>query len=98
MSNPDNFSVRRARVMNRVYARFATRSKAAKGFVSQPEPRTIGSFARGRQLVAGNCLFAGYLIEAPDGDIWEKRPPDAATASSMLFSAVPQFVLRPTSR
>lgn len=78
MSNPDSFSVRRARIVNRVYARLATRSKAAKGFVSQPEPRTIGSFARGRQLVAGNCLFAGYLIEAPDGDIWEKRLPDAA--------------------
>ncbi len=83
MSNPVSFSVRRARFVNRVYARLATRSKAAKGFVSQPEPRTIGSFARGRQLVAGNCLFAGYLIEAPNGDIWDQRSPDAAYESEL---------------
>ena len=83
MSNPVSFSVRRARFMNRVYARLAIRSKAAKGFVSQPEPRTIGSFARGRQLVAGNCLFAGYLIEAPNGDIWDQRSPDAAYESEL---------------
>ena len=62
MSNPVSFSVRRARFVNRVYARLAVRSKAAKGFVSQPEPRTIGSFARGRQLVAGNCLLLGLLL------------------------------------
>jgi uncharacterized heparinase superfamily protein len=83
MSNPVSFSVRRARFVNRVYARLAIRSKAAKGFVSQPEPRTIGSFARGRQLVAGNCLFAGYLIEAPNGDIWDQRSPDAAYESEL---------------
>jgi uncharacterized heparinase superfamily protein len=83
MSNPVSFSVRRARFMNSVYARLAIRSKAAKGFVSQPEPRTIGSFARGRQLVAGNCLFAGYLIEAPNGDIWDQRSPDAAYESEL---------------
>ena len=69
--------------MNRVHARLAARSKAAKGFVSQPEPRTIGSFARGRQLVAGNCLFAGYLIEAPNGDIWDQRSPDTAYESEL---------------
>ena len=78
MSNTDSFSTRRARFMNQLHARLASRAKAAKGFVSQPEPRTIGSFARGRQLVAGNCLFAGYLIEAPNGDIWDQRSPDRA--------------------
>ncbi len=78
MSRPERFSVRRTQFMNRFYARLAARSKAAKGFVSQPEPRTIGSFARGRQLVAGNCLFAGYLIEAPNGDVWDQRSPDRA--------------------
>ncbi|MEP2028734.1 MAG: heparinase II/III family protein [Paracoccaceae bacterium] len=83
MSNPDSFPVRRARFVNRIYARLAARTKAAKGFVSQPEPRTIGSFARGRQLVAGNCLFAGYLIEAPEGDIWTKPAPDPAYESEL---------------
>ena len=42
------------------------------------EPRTIGSFAKGRQLVAGNFLFAGYLIEAPKTSIWALKSPDAS--------------------
>jgi uncharacterized heparinase superfamily protein len=46
--------------------------------VSSPEPRTIGSFAKGRQLVAGNFLFAGYLIEAPDASIWALKAQNAA--------------------
>jgi len=41
------------------------------GFVGQPEPKTIGSHARGRQLLAGNFLFAGHLVEAPDRLIWD---------------------------
>ncbi len=45
------------------------------GFVGQPEPRTVGSFARGRQLVAGNLLFAGYLVEADDTDLWDVTAP-----------------------
>ena len=50
----------------------------ANAFVSQPEPRTIGSFARGRQLCAGNFLFAGYLVEAPEAAIWDLPMPDHA--------------------
>ena len=78
MSNPNGFTARKARFLNRVYARLATRTRAATGFVSSPEPRTIGSFAKGRQLVAGNFLFAGYLIEAPDASIWALKAPNAA--------------------
>jgi uncharacterized heparinase superfamily protein len=78
MSNPNGFTARKARFLNRVYARLATRTRAATGFVSSPEPRTIGSFAKGRQLVAGNFLFAGYLIEAPDASIWTLKAPNAA--------------------
>ncbi len=54
----------------------STSARPAAGFVSQPEPRTIGSFARGRQLVAGNFLFAGSLIEDKDRSIWELSMPD----------------------
>ena len=54
---------RRVQAMNRLHARLAGFARAATGFVSQPEPRTIGIFARGRQLIAGNFLFAGQLIE-----------------------------------
>ncbi|WP_102109176.1 heparinase II/III family protein [Oceaniglobus roseus] len=64
--------------MNRLHARASTLSKPATGFTSHPEPRTIGSFARGRQLSAGNFLFAGYLVEAPDTAIWDLPMPDLA--------------------
>jgi uncharacterized heparinase superfamily protein len=78
MSKPNGFAARKARFLNRVHARLATRARAATGFVSSPEPRTIGSFAKGRQLVAGNFLFAGYLIEAPNTSIWALKSPDAS--------------------
>lgn len=78
MSTPDTIASRRSRMLNRLYARLSRRQKAAIGFVSQPEPRTVGSFARGRQLIAGNLLFAGYLIESPDTGLWEVRAPGGA--------------------
>lgn len=49
----------------------ARRAPAAKGFVSQPEPRSIGLYARGKQLVAGNFFVAGHLITAPNTPIWD---------------------------
>ena len=62
--------------MNRLHARLATLARPAAGFVSQPEPKTIGSYARGRQLVGGNFLFAGFLIESKDASIWDLPVPD----------------------
>jgi uncharacterized heparinase superfamily protein len=78
MANPDSMSARWTRFMNRVHARRSARTKAATGFVSQPEPRAVGSFARGRQLSAGNLMFAGHLVEAPGAMIWDLQAPDAA--------------------
>ena len=78
MFTPDTLAGRRTRLMNRLYARFSRRHRTARGFVSQPEPRTIGSFARGRQLIAGNILFAGFLVESPDTGLWEVAAPNAA--------------------
>ncbi len=46
--------------------------------MSQPEPRSIGHYARGRQLVAGNFLFSGHLVEAPGLLIWDIAIPDPA--------------------
>ncbi|MCG6901754.1 MAG: heparinase II/III family protein [Rhodobacter sp.] len=63
--------------MNRFHARRAAHGHAATGFVSQPEPRTIGRVARGRQLCAGNFLIAGHVIEAPERSIWDLPVPDA---------------------
>lgn len=78
MSTYDRMAGRGTRLLNRYYAWRARKEPAATGFVSQPEPRTIGSFARGRQLVAGNLLFAGYLVESADTGLWEVAAPDAA--------------------
>ncbi len=76
MTNWEGWSARSARWMNRFHARLSTFASPATGFVSQPEPRTIGSFARGKQLMAGNFLFAGHLVEAPGVSIWEIPIPD----------------------
>ncbi len=64
------------RWMNRWHAMRAVRARPAGGFVSQPEPRTIGSVSRGLQLVAGNFLFAGTLVEDSENAIWDISMPD----------------------
>ena len=69
--DPSHTLSRRARVMNRLHARLAARTRPATAFQSNPEPRMIGHYARGRQLLAGNFLFAGQLVEAPDTSIWD---------------------------
>ena len=66
---------RRTRTVNHIHARLAGFGAKANAFTTSPEPRTIGSVARGRQLLAGNFLFAGRLIEAPDTSIWKIRMP-----------------------
>ncbi|SLN63295.1 Heparinase II/III-like protein [Pseudoruegeria aquimaris] len=63
--------------MNRYHARVSTLTRTATGLVTQPEPRSIGSFARGRQLTSGNFLFAGYLVRSDAGSIWEVPVPAA---------------------
>lgn len=64
-----------ARVMRWRDARAARAAAAgaapASGFVSQPEPRSMGLYARGRQLIAGNFLMAGRLVEAPGAPLWD---------------------------
>ena len=84
MINLTRLNTRKARWLNLWHARAATRTRAqVTGFVSQPEPRTIGSFARGRQLVAGNYLFAGSLFHEPDKGLWDLEAPDAAYAAEL---------------
>jgi uncharacterized heparinase superfamily protein len=79
------FQARRSRFLNQWHARAATRTRAqARGFVSSPEPRTIGSFARGRQLIAGNLLFSGSLIEAGTAEtLWDVAVPDQEFAREL---------------
>lgn len=66
-----NTQTQRARLMNRLHARLAARTQPATGFRSNPEPKMIGHYARGRQLLAGNFLFSGHLLEAPGANIWD---------------------------
>ncbi|SLN47750.1 Heparinase II/III-like protein [Roseovarius gaetbuli] len=80
MSKPENLSARWTRLLNRVAARRAALSRPATAFLSQPEPRTIGSFARGRQLCAGNFVFAGRLVAAPETSIWDLKVKDPSFA------------------
>ena len=69
-------SLGRNRLANRIAAFAARRAATATGFVSQPEPRSIGLQARGKQLLSGNILLAGFLAEAPGTALWDIPPPD----------------------
>ena len=71
MSEPQGLSARMTRTLNRWNARRATRGSSVTAFRTAPEPRTIGSFARGRQLLAGNYLFAGHLVQGPNSMLWD---------------------------
>jgi uncharacterized heparinase superfamily protein len=73
------------RLADRYAALAAGRAKPATGFVSQPEPRSIGLYARGKQLTAGNILLAGTLIEAPGLSLWDLAPDPAFVAEAQGF-------------
>lgn len=83
MAQSTTWRARRINFMHRWHARKAGRTAAATAFVSAPEPRTIGSVARGRQLVAGNFLFSGFLVEGPDLSIWEIAADNPAVADEI---------------
>ncbi|MEO0676536.1 MAG: heparinase II/III family protein [Pseudomonadota bacterium] len=69
----------RTRFLTRLHARIAGLGQPVTAFVSQPEPRSIGHFAKGRQLVSGNYLFAGFLVEArPGTSLWQVEAPSSA--------------------
>lgn len=72
---------RREARSNAFHARLASWAKAPKGFSAETEPRTIGGFGRGRQLLAGRYMFGGHLIEtAPGTMLW-----DIATTEPAFF-------------
>ena len=83
MSQSQSLAARWTRLRNRLAAWRAGRGQPVTAIISQPEPRSIGYLARGRQLCAGNFVFAGHLVEAPDTMIWDIPVPDADFAAEM---------------
>ena len=71
-----NWHARRERFLNNWHAKRGARQPGASGFVSQPEPHGLGMVTRGRQLIAGNLMFAGRLVEARGAMIWDLTAPD----------------------
>jgi uncharacterized heparinase superfamily protein len=80
-------STRLDRWADRLAILAARRARTAGGFVSQPEPRSIGLYTRGKQLMSGNVLLAGHLAEAPETLLWDIAAPDPAfSAEAQGFS------------
>lgn len=71
------------RALNRFHARKATKTSVTTRFITEPEPHTIGRFARGRQLVNGNFLFAGAFHQAPSTSIWDIAPGNPLVAEDV---------------
>ncbi|UPH72025.1 heparinase II/III family protein [Abyssibius alkaniclasticus] len=68
---------------NKLAARLAALGRAPRVFSYHLEPRSIGSYAVGRQLMSGNFLFAGQLVEAPGSSIWAIDPPSEDFAAAL---------------
>lgn len=78
MSESESIAAWVSRVLNALHARASALGKRATAFRSTPEPRTIGRFARGRQLIAGNFLISGHFTEDPSASIWQLGVHDPA--------------------
>lgn len=63
--------------MDGLTARWLARVRAPVAITSQPEPRSLGLFARGQQMLAGNFLVAGELLTAQDTVPFDANTPEA---------------------
>ncbi|WP_451923590.1 heparinase II/III family protein, partial [Xinfangfangia pollutisoli] len=72
---------RQDRMANRLALWAARRQPPASGFVAPPEPRSIGLYARGKQLVSGSLHLGGALVEAPGASLWQIAAPDPGFAA-----------------
>ncbi|MFT6931939.1 MAG: putative heparinase superfamily protein [Paracoccaceae bacterium] len=71
------------RARTRLAAWQAQFAAPARGFTSQPEPRAMGTDARGRQLIAGNLMLGGVLVQKPGVLPWDIDPPNDAFAEEL---------------
>lgn len=74
----DGWTVRRARLMDRLAAWRAGLVAADARFAAPPEPWLIGDAARGRDLLAGHLVFGGSRAEARGRAPWAVEPPGPA--------------------
>ena len=75
------WAARKRRWGNRLAARAVRSAPAAGGFTSMPEPRTVGFFARGRQIAQGNFLLSGHMVETLEP--WTVDPPSQGFADEL---------------
>ncbi|WP_052026191.1 heparinase II/III family protein [Oceaniovalibus guishaninsula] len=68
---------------DRLGARLAGMGRRAAAPIAASGSRGIGSVARGRQLIDGRFLFAGYMVEARDTSLWDLPVPDAAFGAEL---------------
>ncbi|WP_331274410.1 heparinase II/III family protein [Pseudooceanicola algae] len=73
--------------MNRIHARLAARARIETAFIFYPDPRGFGPVERGKALMAGDFLFAGTEISAPETDPdaapWRVEVPDAGFSDAV---------------
>ncbi len=67
-------------VMDRLVARLLARGQGPGVLIAQPEPRGTGQFARGQQMLAGNFLMAGELVQAAGQVPFAATTPEAVDA------------------
>jgi uncharacterized heparinase superfamily protein len=65
---------------DRLVARLTARGLGPGVLIAQPEPRGTGLFARGQQMLAGNFLMAGELVQAPGTIPFAAKTPEAVDA------------------
>ena len=63
--------------MDGLTARWLARVRAPVAITSQPEPRSLGLYARGQQMLAGNFLVAGELLTAQGTVPFDANTPEA---------------------
>jgi len=68
---------------NGMAARLAMFGLAPRVFSFHLEPRSIGSYAIGQQLMCGNFLFAGQLVEVKGRSIWSIDAPSSDFADEV---------------
>lgn len=83
-----NDGQRRRSLADRYATWRALRQPVARGFLTLPEPRSIGMVARGRQLISGTFVLGGTLAEAPGVCLWDipaKKPGFTEAAQSFSW-------------